>query len=290
MTPGSYKENVPSPSDFFLHGQQKAQLFLNNPFQQFVILFMHTWEQIVGLQLLWAYWMQQCGRSYSPWFSFSTTLECNNEKTRNYFWQFCQVPFQSGSCRKLYFLHFQLSLGLCPTKLAQKENIHRVCHGLRFLYKAEGVISLVDNEGSQAVPFSNGRASRWVGWDLFSGWVALGPVEGRALRVGNDLELVIIIMMTTDALQIGEREGNTALNVLQHKYKTTRQQWELQKRVDDQCLLLPPVPICRSTDVKSWKGRNSFIFQKWGFHLCLGRKQLYVVSSPQTEALCSGWT
>lgn len=55
MTPGSYKENVPSPSDFFLHGQQKAQFFLNNPFQQFVILFMHTWEQIVGLQLLWAY-------------------------------------------------------------------------------------------------------------------------------------------------------------------------------------------------------------------------------------------
>jgi len=39
---------------------------------------------------------------------------------------------------------------------------------------------------------------------LLSGCVALCPVGGRARWVGNDLELVIIIVMTTDAPQIGE--------------------------------------------------------------------------------------
>lgn len=82
----------------------------------------------------------------------------------NYFWQFCQVAFQSGSCGQLYFLHFQLSLGLCITKSAQKENSPSVYHGLRLPCKAEGIISSVGNDGSQqAVAFSNGGASSRVG-------------------------------------------------------------------------------------------------------------------------------
>lgn len=45
-----------------------------------------------------------------------------------------------------------------------------------------------------------------AGWaeHLLSGCTALCPVGGRARRVGDDLELVIIIVMTTDALQMGE--------------------------------------------------------------------------------------
>lgn len=133
--------------------------------------------------------MQQCGRSHSEWFSFSTTLLGNNGKWCNYFQQFCKVPFHAGSCTQLYFLHLQLSLGLCITKLAQKENSPSVYHGLRLLYKAEGFISSVDNDGLQQAVFP--VAGPPAGWaeHLFSGCIALCPVGGRARRVGNDLRV-----------------------------------------------------------------------------------------------------
>jgi len=52
----------------------------------------------------------------------------------------------------------------CALPSWHKNRISRVYNGLRLLYKAEGITSLVDNDGSQqAVTFNNGRASRQLG-------------------------------------------------------------------------------------------------------------------------------